>query len=104
MTFLFGFHSTELSSLADSLARWLGIEFLRRDSLWRGGDYFFAERGEETYLLQTNNDGGPPGEPAEENFADFASLIYIETKRWEDLTSILSGLDPKPELLRISRY
>ena len=97
---LFGVFAASVEVVADQVSRRLGITFELRDGLWHGGDYFIYEAESEQIIVQTNNDGGPPDEPAEEQFPQFPILIYVTTQRREEMLTQLGRCDSHPQLLR----
>jgi hypothetical protein len=76
---LIGFREADIRRIALAVERALDIKFVLHDSLWRGGDYYRCEDSEGSFILQRNNDGGPPGESAEIEFPDSPVLLYVET-------------------------
>jgi hypothetical protein len=77
---LFGFVAGTLESITSEVGIALGVKFQLHDSQFRGGDYYRFESGPELYILQRNNDGGSPDEPAEEEFGNYPVLLYLETQ------------------------
>jgi hypothetical protein len=97
---LFGFLSGSLAATANSVSRDLGVTFELHDSLWRGGDYYVYESGSEKIIIQRNNDGGPPDEPAEEQFPNYPLLMYVDTERAEEMKAQTDKCSARPQLLR----
>jgi hypothetical protein len=73
---LLGARTASIEETATAIAARLGISFHKRDSHFYG-DYFLAEidRGEISVVSQPD----PEGEPLEEGFEDYRTLVYIET-------------------------
>src|SRR6185437_14899844 len=97
---LFGFLDGSPATAADEVSHSLGIAFVLHDSLWRGGDYYLYQSGSEEIIIQRNNDGGSPDEPAEVSFPEYPVLMYVQTDRSEELMAILGTCRSRPRLLR----
>jgi hypothetical protein len=97
---LFGFLDGSPATAADEVSHSLGIAFVLHDSLWRGGDYYLYEAGSEEIIIQRNNDGGAPDDPAEDSFPEYPVLMYVQTDRSEELMAILGTCRSRPRLLR----
>jgi len=97
---LFGFPTGSIAATVNSVSSALGVDFATHDSLWRGGEYYIYEAGSEKIIIQRNNDGGPPGDPAEEAFPSYPLLMYVESAHGEDRTEQLLKCSSHPVLLR----
>ena len=55
---LYGFHDSELEQVRIAIEKALGIKFQSRESLYRGGDYYYYEYppqpGHGNLILQSN--------------------------------------------------
>ncbi|ONI71710.1 hypothetical protein BWI15_16285 [Kribbella sp. ALI-6-A] len=86
----------DVTSVADLLARTLGLEFEPRSSDYRGGDYFLAgdwrrDDFPELVYVQPNED---LEEPAEPEYAAYPTLVYVEsTLRADQLMQALASTD-----------
>lgn len=104
MELLFGFPVGSISATVDSVSSALGIRFELHDSLFRGGDYYVYEADCEKIIIQRNNDGGPPEEPAEEAFPSYPLLMYVDTAHREQRIEQLLKCSPRPVLLRSAKH
>ena len=85
MALVFGIRQGSLPELAAAIESAAGIRFSLHDSLFPGGDYYRFDSDAELVFLQTNNDGGPPDESAEEDFPDFPFLVYVYSSIPDDV-------------------
>ena len=97
---LFGFPAGSIAATVDSVSAALGVNFEIHDSLWRGGEYYVYEAGSEKIIIQRNNDGGPPEEPAEEAFPSYPLLMYMDSAHRKERTEQLLKCSSHPVLLR----
>jgi hypothetical protein len=103
MLLLFGNKAESIDTLVDAVAASLQIVLEKHDSLFHGGDYYRSVSGPDEVILQTNSDGGPPEEPAEEDFPDYPVLLYVTTESKDVVMQRLAGCRIQFTLLRESK-
>ena len=94
---LLGARTASIEETASAIAARLGVSFHKRDSHFYG-DYFLAEidQGEISVVSQPD----PEGEPLEEGFESYRTLVYIETEADRPDLDQLAVADEHLELLR----
>jgi len=76
---LYGFAKTRLESVRVAVEAALNVAFERRDSSYRGGEYFrCASTNGGEFILQTNHDDSS-GDWAEDAFQQHSTLLYATT-------------------------
>ncbi|HLK65305.1 MAG TPA: hypothetical protein VKU19_17820 [Bryobacteraceae bacterium] len=99
MGLLFGFRRGSLPELAAQIEAAAGVRFALHDSLFHGGDYYRFESDGEQLILQRNNDGGGPDEPAEESFAEFPFLLYVNSSLPSEKWALCLSAEPLSAVL-----
>ena len=96
-TLLYGVRHAGVESTADAIGAALACAFQPRDSDYLGA-YLKASAGSAVIRVVAQPD--PEGEPLEDDFADFDTLIYVEAA--DDLPT-LAGLRVGDDTVRLLR-
>jgi hypothetical protein len=94
---LYGAQVGSLAELVAELEKVLGVEFVLRDSMYRGGDYYRHDGCGGDVLLQRNLEDDE-GYLAEPTFPQYPILLYVSGAS-ERYTVLLTGMS-RLELLR----
>lgn len=104
MVFLFGYCGNSIERIAEAITSHLNVQPELGESSFRGGDYWLYRDGDEQAILQTNNDGGPSGEPAEEDFKEWPVLLYVEPENESGIVARLVQATIQPVLLCVRKF
>ncbi|GAA2530640.1 hypothetical protein [Pilimelia columellifera] len=92
-------HADPPTMVAQAMSAALGVTLSLRESLYRGGEYFYAELPDGTALrVQHNVDLDELAEPA---YADAATVVYASMPRWAAATvgALLRRIDLVPVIV-----
>ncbi|MFC0599261.1 hypothetical protein ACFFHI_12905 [Streptomyces palmae] len=90
---LYGVESLNLSEVASELSRLLNVNFSRRESSYKGGEYFVSDSNLKGKVSVENNWIDEDGYLSEPGYAKCAVLVYVNGVSPEVLDIIsVSGL------------
>ncbi|MCB9148600.1 MAG: hypothetical protein H6641_07545 [Caldilineaceae bacterium] len=75
---LYGFKQSDLELVRAELEMVLELKFVAHDSLYRGGLYYRCDRPHSESFQLVGNFNHIEQEYAEEQFADYPTLLYVE--------------------------
>lgn len=96
---VFGVKNGHLASIAQLVGRSLDISLSKRESSYKGGEYYFNRSGDGVEISIERNVRDEEGGDAELDLSDYGVLVYVNygSMEMEDRISGVAGL----ELLRV---
>jgi hypothetical protein len=96
---LFGFNGDNVARVASAIRDSLRIGLTRRESSFKGGEYFFMRDSSGMEISVERNVRDEDGDFAEPDFQEYGILVYVNysTSRVEEKIAALAGVN----LLRI---
>ncbi|MFI6404353.1 hypothetical protein [Streptomyces sp. NPDC050548] len=92
---LFGIKGLKVPDVAQLVAEALSVQLARRESSYKGGEYFFHRGADEVEISVEEHVCDEEGFQAEPEFSEYAVLVYLNYSRldMEERLLTVKGLD-----------